>query len=82
MALITIPVEPTRMIADHLDIPSLASLPLANQTLCAHCTEPFRRRAIASDYGLTALRDGFCSDEYALVKLLLSFGAKPNAAEK
>jgi len=67
MAFITTPVELTRMIADHLDIPSLASLLLANQTLCAHCTEPFRRRAIAGDYGLSALRDAVCSDDYALV---------------
>ena len=82
MALLTLPVELTRMIADHFDIPSLASLLRANHTLYADCTEPFRRHAIAGDYGLSALRDAVFSDDYALAKLLLlSFGAKPNAVE-
>jgi len=80
MTLITLPVELTRMISDHLDIPSLASLLRANDTLCAHCAEPFRRRAIADDCGLTALREAVFSEDYDLAKLLLSFGAKPNEA--
>jgi ankyrin repeat protein len=68
------------MISDRLTLPSLASIVQTCHTLHNILTPEFYKRAVEDDNGLRGLQHATTTDNYALARHLLYYGADPNVS--